>query len=119
MWLTISPECVQLCDPRLNSTQSRRRWHFWPFFSNFDKCQPEVVVDVISGAALVYVGMDVRAKLVILGKQWPSYSTVWPAGPVLRTFVQYLITFYSLRKTASDVISDRFMEPVVSDSLRL
>ena len=39
--------------------------------------------------------MDVRVKLgdyMILGL---SYLTLWTAGPVLRTFVQYLIAFCS------------------------
>ena len=36
--------------------------HIWPL-SNFDKCRPEVAGDVISGVALGYVSMDVRAKL--------------------------------------------------------
>ena len=30
-------------------------------FPNFDKCRPEVAGDVISGVAVDYVGIDVRA----------------------------------------------------------
>ena len=36
--------------------------YFRPFFSNFDKCRPEAVDDVISGVAVNKVGMDVRVK---------------------------------------------------------
>ena len=39
--------------------------------------------------------------------------TLCPAGPVLRTFVQYLITFCSRLKAASKVISGKFVGPVV------
>ena len=31
-------------------------------FSNFDNCPPDVAGDVLSGAAMDYVGMDVSAK---------------------------------------------------------
>ena len=34
--------------------------NFQPFL-NFDKCRPEAAGDVISGMALDYVGVDVRA----------------------------------------------------------
>ena len=66
MWLTILHKCVQFYDPRLNRSEE-----IWPKaveggifggFFNFDKCRPEVVSDVISSAALDYVGMDVRGK---------------------------------------------------------
>ena len=36
------------------------------FFSNFDKCRPEVAGDVISGPALVNVGADVRAIFFLI-----------------------------------------------------
>ena len=39
---------------------------FSTVFSNFEKCRPEVVDDVISDVAVDQVGMDVRVKLVIL-----------------------------------------------------
>ena len=37
------------------------------------------------------------------------------AGPVLRTFVQYLITFCSRTEAAGDVLSGRFVGPIVLD----
>ena len=37
-------------------------------------------------------------------EQWPNYLTLWLAGPVLRTFAQYLIAFCSRTETANDVI---------------
>ena len=41
--------------------------------------------------------------------------TLWPAGPVLRTFALYLIAFCSRPEIASDVISGKFLDPVVQD----
>ena len=48
-------------------------------------------------------------------KQWPNYSTLWRAGPVLATFIQYKITIWSRSEVASDVISCTFVWPVVPD----
>ena len=59
-------------------------------FSNFDKCRLEVDGDVISGVAVEYVGVDVRATFGESGlntKQWPNYFTLWPAGPVYASLV--------------------------------
>ena len=47
----------------------------------------------------------------------PNYSTLWPAEPVLRTFVQNLIAFCSNMETASDVISGNFVGSIVPDKL--
>ena len=50
-------------------------------------------------------------------KQWPKYSTLWPAGPVLRiTLVQNLIAFCSRPEVTCDVISGSFVGPVVPDN---
>ena len=38
-----------------------------------------------------------------------------PAGPILRTFVQYLLTFCSRPEAASDAVSSRVVEPIVLD----
>ena len=38
-----------------------------------------------------------------------------PAAPNLRTFVQYLIAFCSQHETASDVISGKFVKPIVPE----
>ena len=46
-------------------------------------------------------------------KQSPIYLNLWPAGPVLHTFVKYLVTFCSRLETASDVISGKFVGPIV------
>ena len=65
-------------------------------FSNFGKCRPEVADDVISNAALDYVSVDALAKFSdskLKGSR--IFSTLWPAGPVLHTSVQYLIPFFS------------------------
>ena len=46
-----------------------------------------------------------------------NYFTIWPAGPVFRiTFVQDLIAFCSRLETSSDVISNRFVGPVIHDN---
>ena len=57
-------------------------------FSNLDKCQPEAGGDVISGAALEYVGMDVPAGFDDSRLNSGRIIRLCPAGPVLRTFVQ-------------------------------
>ena len=44
-----------------------------------------------------------------------SYSTLWPYGPVVRSFVQYLIAFCSRPKTASGVISSGIVGPILQD----
>ena len=43
-------------------------------------------------------------------QKWPNYSSLWPDGPVLRTFVTYLITFCSRPQAASEVITDVAVE---------
>ena len=48
-------------------------------------------------------------------KQWPNYSTLCLAGPVLRTFVQYLITFCSRPEADNDVISGTAVDNVGVD----
>ena len=68
-------------------------------FSNFKKCRPEVAGDVIFGAALAYVGVDVRAKLGDSRLNRGRIIRLWPTGPVLRTCVQNLLTFYSRPET--------------------
>ena len=46
---------------------------------------------------------------------WPNYLTHCPAGSVLRTFVQYLITFCSRSETVGEVISGMVIGPVALD----
>ena len=65
-------------------------------FSNISKCRPELPGDVISSAALGYVGLDVCAKLSDSRKTVAESLLDSLAGPVLRTFVQYLIAFFQL-----------------------
>ena len=91
---------------------------FCRVFSNFEKSRHEVADDIISRVAVEYVGMDVQFKIwLFYGKQWPSYSTLWPAEPVLRTFVQYLIAFCSRPETDSDVLAGKFLVSIVPDKL--
>ena len=66
----------------INSTKSHRRRHFRPFFRS------SIIVDWLITVA--------------------EYSTLWPSGPVLRTFVQYIIPFCNRSETASDVLSGKF-----------
>ena len=49
-------------------------------------------------------------------KQWPNYSTLWPAVPVLRS-VQYLVAFCSQPEAASDVLSVTAVEDGCTDVL--
>ena len=52
----------------------------------------------------------------MLVKQWPNYSTLWPAGPVLRvTFVEYLIVFCGRPEATGDVVSGRTDQDVGTD----
>ena len=50
-----------------------------------------------------------------LNKHWSNYWTLCPTGPVLRTFVQHLITFVSRPEAASEVISGEFVGPTLLD----
>ena len=53
-------------------------------FANFDKCRWEVAGDVISGVAVDYIGMNVRATFVesgssviqLFGRPEPFYASV-------------------------------------------
>ena len=60
--------------------------------------------------------MNIRVKFddSRLNKQWPLFD-LWPAGPVLRTFVQYMIEFCSRSDAASNVISGWFEQLAVPD----
>ena len=86
-------------------------WHFG-HFSNFDKRQSEAAGDVISGTASDYVGTEVSASF---GDSRLNSGRLCLAIPVLRTFEQYLNAFCSLPEVASDVISSRFVRPIVLD----
>ena len=61
------------CDTRIQRKVVSRRIFGW-FFKNSDICCPEAADDV-----------------GCLREQWPNYSTLLLAGPVLRTSVQYVI----------------------------
>ena len=59
------------------------------------------------------VGMYVRSRFGDTRRNQPNYSTLWPAGPALSTFVGYLfylVALCSLPETASDVISCRSLK---------
>ena len=59
----VSNHLVKFGDPRLNLSQEIRpeavRGGSFDRVLNFDNCQPEVVSDVISDAAVQYIGIDV------------------------------------------------------------
>ena len=57
VWPVVLDKCINFHDPKRNSTRSRQRRYF-PY--NF---RPEVDNDVISGAAVDNVRMDVPVKL--------------------------------------------------------
>ena len=49
-------------------------------------------------------------------KQWPNYLTLRPTLPVLRiAFPQYFMAFCSRPEATSDVISGRFVWPLIPD----
>ena len=54
--------------------------------------------------------------LVILRQTVTELCASMPTALVLRTFVQHLIAFCSLPEAASNVISGRFVGPIVHDS---
>ena len=58
--------------------------------------------------------MDVRATFGESGLNSGRINTLWAAGPILCiTFVQNLIAFYSRPEASSNVVSGRFVGPVV------
>ena len=72
--------------------------------------------DVISGTALDYVGADVTASFDDYRLSNGRIIRLF-VGPVLRTFVQYLITCCSRPEAASDVISGKFVGRLSSISV--
>ena len=84
-------------------------------FSNFDECRPEVAGDIESGVALGYVGMGVCEKFGYSMLNSGRTIRLWPSVPVLRTCVQYFIAFCSRLETASDVVSSKFVRPIIPD----
>ena len=72
-----------------------------------------MVDDVISGVELDNVGMDVRVKHGDSRLHRPRVIRPWPAGPVSRPFVQYLIAFCSRPEADSDVRSGKFVRQTV------
>ena len=67
MGLTIPSKCVTFRDYRANRSGEIRKkvgggGGFFGRFSNFDNSRPELAGNIISGAAVNKVSMDVRAK---------------------------------------------------------
>ena len=99
----------KFCDPHLNHSGEIRpkavRGGIFSCFSNFDKCRPEVVAgDVISGVSVDSVGTDDHANLgdYRLNSGW--ILRLSPKGPILRTFMQYLIAFCSWLECLSGML---------------
>ena len=59
--------------------------------------------------------MDVCVKLGDSTLNSGQIVKLWPAGPFLCTFVQYLVAFCSRPEAVSDVTSGRFVGPMVPD----
>ena len=53
--------------------------HFRAFFSNFDKCQPEVADEIIFSATVNLVCLDIRVKF---GDSRPNYSILCQLHPL-------------------------------------
>ena len=66
--------------------------------------------------ALDYVSADVPAGFGDSQLNSGRIIRLCPAGPVLRTLVQYLITFCSRPEAAGDVISGMFVGLLVLDT---
>ena len=64
----------------------------------------EVADDVISGVAAELVGKDIRVKFCHSTLNSGQIILLSPAGPALRTVVQYLIAFRRRLEAASDII---------------
>ena len=97
------PHCIML------NADKAVRCGIFGRFSNLDKCRPEAAGDVISGKTFRLCRRRCPCKRWWFSvKQWSNYFTLCPAGPVLRTFVQYLIAFYSRPEASGDVIFGRF-----------
>ena len=60
-----------------------------------------------------------RAKFGDSNKQWPNFSTLLPAAPVLSTFLQYLIAFCKRPEASSDLVSSKCVRPIVLDKFFL
>ena len=97
--LTGPDKRVKFCDPRLNHSKVIRSkaagCGILGRFSKFGKFQPEVAGDIISCVTLVYVGVDVHAKFDDSRLNSGLIIRLWLSGPILQTFVQYLIAFCS------------------------
>ena len=65
--------------------------------------------------SLVTSYLDARAKCGYSRLNNGRFIQLWLTGPVLRTFMQYLMAFCSRQETASDVVSGRFVGPFVHD----
>ena len=118
--LSVPQKCVKFRDTRSNhSGESLPKAVACGIFgrsSNFDKCQPEVAGNVISGVAVDFVGSDVRAKcsvsrlendriIRLFGRSDPFYAILYS---------RYLIAFCSRPEAATDVISGKFLELVAT-----
>ena len=97
-----------------NSARSRQKRYYRQFFSLSFTRRPEEDNDIISGVAIDYIGMDDH---VTFGDSMINNMIIkinsLPAAPVLRTFVQYLVTFCSRPDDASDFISGSIWGPII------
>ena len=78
---------------------------FLAVFSNFDKCRREVAGDVISGAALVYVGVDVHANFGDSRLKSGRIIRLFDRSDPFTRFCAVFNTFCSRPETAGDVMS--------------
>ena len=119
--LTVPYKCVQFRDPRLNRSEERQPnsavGGIFCRFSNFYKWRPKVAGDVMSGVALVYVGVDVCAKFGDSRLNSGRIIRLFAGQTRFTHFVQCLIAFCSQPETASDVISGTFVGLIVHDKL--
>ena len=94
VWLNIPHKSIQFCDHLLNRSEEPSGTTFSVVFSNFDKYRLEAADDVVFGAALVHVGVDVSAKFSV-GELFNSL-----AGRILFTLFRAVFS-YIIQPTGS------------------
>ena len=114
----IPDKLVKFRDPRSN----RSRDKFPPKPSEAavstvfrDNFRPEIVTDVISGTTVAYTSVDVIVKRGDSGLKRGRFIRLAAGWSRFTPFMQYLIVFCSRLEAASDVISGRFVSPIVLD----
>ena len=100
----VTDKAVKCRDPGLNrSREILPKSVADGIFGRFrDNCRPEIAGDVISCSAADYVGFDDRVKFGDRRLNSGRIILSFPAGPVLRTCIQYSTAFCSRPEAAAN-----------------